>query len=70
VNTSRLHPGDVVEARVQGKIFQARVVGAGEGLAVGTIKVAPVEDWPTWRFLRPRQIVRKVELQERLGVSL
>jgi hypothetical protein len=69
VRTINLHPGDVVEASVQGRKFLARVVGPGEGLAIGTVKVAPVEDWPTWRFLRPRQIVRKVERQERLGVE-
>jgi len=69
VRTASLRPGDVVEARVQGKAFFARFVGAGEGLAVGTLKVEPVEDWPTWRFLRPRQIIRKVERQERLGVG-
>jgi hypothetical protein len=65
MNTSCLHPGDHIKANVRGQHFEAEVVAKEKR---GLVKVEPIEPWPTWRFLTARQIVGKVERQERLEV--
>ena len=70
MNTAGLTKGDFVKCRVRGKEFTARYDGPGEGLAVGTHKVEPVERWATWRFLRSTQILGKVDRQERMAVGV
>jgi hypothetical protein len=70
MNTRSLKPGDPLECKVKGTTFKAHFVEHGQGIYKGLVKVEPVEDWPTWRFLRPRQIERKLETQERMAVGV
>lgn len=60
---AELNPGDLIEANVRGVKFRATVERVNRGLA----KIEPAEPSRySWRFLGPRQIVRKVGTQERL----
>lgn len=66
MTTSSLHVGDLIECRVKGVSFEAEVRSLR---ARGLVGIRPVEAWPTWLAVRPHQIIRKIERQERLGVA-
>lgn len=61
-----LNPGDLIECKVRGVTFEAifRSVDAD-----GSARIEPSKHWVTWKRVRPRQVVKKLERQERLGVS-
>ena len=66
MNTRFLKAGDLIECEVKGTRFTATIEAFGKP---GWIKVQPSESWATWRWIRSRQIVKKLERQERLGVA-
>ena len=69
MRTTSLKPGDPVKCKVQGKTFYAHFVEHGSGINKGLVKVEPVADWATWRWLRPRQVVERLETQEQMAVG-
>ena len=64
--TSQLHTGDHIEANVRGVHFEARIVGKPPG----PLAILPKEPQRySWRFVTARQVVKKLEAQERLRVT-
>lgn len=64
MDTSRLHPGDRLQANVRGLPFTCTLE---KKEPTRLLKVQdPDPSWVTYRFLKPRQVVRKLEGQERL----
>ena len=66
METRFLKAGDLIECEVKGTKFQATIEAFGKP---GWVKIKPVEPWATWRWIRSRQIVKKLEAQERLEVA-
>ncbi len=66
METRFLKADDLIECKVRGTPFTATIEAFGKP---GWIKVKPVEKWPTWRWVRSNQIVRKLERQERMEVA-
>jgi hypothetical protein len=63
VRPTAIHPGAVIEARVRGTHFRAKVIRR-----VGhEVEVDPIDKWATWRKLKPSQVLRVVDMQERLA---
>lgn len=67
METRFLQKGDLIECSVKGVTFKATVEAFGKP---GTLKVKPSEPWVTWRWVRSRQVVQKLESQERFEVAL
>lgn len=66
METRTLHIGDHIEANIRGVHFKARIVGKPPGL----LAILPKEPQRySWRFVTARQVVKKLETQERLGVG-
>lgn len=66
MRSSTLHIGDRIEANVRGVSFTATVTGKPPGL----LAIEPEEPQRfTWRFVSPRQVVQKLEVQEKLGAA-
>lgn len=64
--SSQLRIGDPVEVNVRGVHFEARIAGKPPGL----LAILPKEPQRySWRFVTARQVVGKLEGQERLGVN-
>jgi hypothetical protein len=66
MRTCHLHIGDRIEANVRGVSFKATIVGTPPGL----LAIDP--DQPkrvTHRFVKARQVVRKLEAQQKLGAG-
>lgn len=66
MNTRFLQRGDLIECQVKGVTFKATIEAFGKP---GSLKVKPTEPWVTWRWVRSRQIVAKLEPQEQLEVA-
>ena len=66
MQTRSLHPGDLIQCKVRGVSFEAVFNHVD---ADGSVHIEPHKHWVTWRRVRPRQIVKKLERQERLGVA-
>lgn len=63
METRRIKPGDHIEANVNGVVFEATVRSKPDGL----IGIDPLEPHRySWRFVKPRQVVRVLEKQGRL----
>jgi hypothetical protein len=66
MRTDSLDTGDRIEANVRGVHFKATITGKPPGL----LAIDPDEPKRySWRFVSARQVVAKVESQERLGVA-
>lgn len=66
METRTLNTGDHIEANVRGVHFKATITGKAPGL----LAIAPDEPSRfTWRFVTARQVVKKLETQERLEVA-
>jgi hypothetical protein len=64
--SSELHIGDPIEVNIRGVHFKATITGKPPGL----LAIMPEEPQRyTWRFVSARQVVKKLEPQERLGVA-
>ena len=61
--TSQLDIGDRIEANVRGVHFKATITGKPPGLLA--IEPDNVKRY-SWRFVTARQVVKKLETQERL----
>lgn len=69
MNTRSLKPGERIRCNVRGQVFTARFMGHSLS-SPGTFKVdSPDPQSVTYRHVTARQIVAKLEGQERLGVS-
>lgn len=66
METRFIKKGDLLECCVKGVTFEATVEAFGKP---GTLKVKPTESWVTWRWVRSRQVVKKLEPQERMEVA-
>lgn len=60
-----LRPGDLVEVNVRGLKFEATFVRVDE---LDRAVIEPTSSRITYRRVTARQVVRKVETQQRLGV--
>ena len=63
MKTTGLRVGDVVEAKVRGITFKAQVID----VTAHSVDVEPLDRWATWRRLSARQVLRRVERQERIA---
>ncbi len=64
---STLTPGDTIEVNRKGVLFSAIYKGTDEN---GLAKIEPLNPLHfTWRKATARQVVRRVEVQECLGVA-
>lgn len=69
METRSLKPGERIRCNVRGQVFTARYLGPSPS-SPGTFKVDdPNPKSVTYRHVTARQIIGKVEGQERLGVS-
>lgn len=66
MDTSRLTPGDRIQCNVRGQHFPAIFLKLDR---YGWFEIEPLSKYVTWRRVRSRQIVERVERQERLEVS-
>lgn len=62
MNLSNLAPGARVECDIRGVRFVAKALSNHRGL----IRIEPEESWPTWRFLKPQDILRELDEGESL----
>lgn len=59
-----IHIGDRIEVNVRGVSFKAMIVGKPPG----PLAIKPDEPQHySWRFVTARQVVRKLEAQQKLG---
>jgi len=65
--TSQLHRGDRIEANVRGVSFKATITGKRPGLPLAVMPDEPGRY--TWRILSPREVVRKLDAQQKLGAQ-
>lgn len=65
MDTSKLTPGDHIECNVRGQHFPAIFRRLDH---YGNFEIEPLSKFVTWRRVRARQIVKRVERQARLGV--
>lgn len=66
METRTLNEGDRIEANVRGVSFTATITSKPPGM----LGIEPDEPKRfSWRFVTPRQVVKKLEAQEMLGVS-
>lgn len=65
METRFLKRNDLIECEVKGTHFKATIEAFGRP---GWIKVQPSESWATWRWVRSRQVIAKLETQ-RQGVA-
>jgi len=67
MDTSKLQIGDHIEANVKGVSFKATFVGRRPG---GLLRIEPNDPKRySWRFIKARHAVKKLEVQERLGAD-
>ena len=66
METRFLKAGDLIECEVKGTKFTATIEAFGKP---GWVKVKPVETWASWRWIRSRQIVKKLATQRQLEVA-
>lgn len=64
MNTRFLMAGDLVECEVKGVTFTATIEAFG---LPGQLKVKPTESWVTWRWVRSRQVTKKLEGQQQIA---
>jgi hypothetical protein len=67
MDTRSLHPGDRVEANIRGLIFTAKVIKSADQW--GIWRILPDRHRITYRSVTSRQIVKKLDPQEQLGVG-
>jgi hypothetical protein len=64
METRFLKRNDLIECEVKGTRFKATIEAF---VGPGWIKVQPSESWATWRWVRSRQVVKKLERQEQIA---